>query len=381
MVTRPKMKTLMLTVLCTYGFSGFVTSFASEPPPAGGYVCPPCYHVDNLLDTEIYEHDGECPVCQMSLIERRTLLDIDKVKLHAGSGNFLLKAGLAHPDKPIFVFYHKPAGFGPDSPMLLVIPGAGRNGWAYRDAWIDASETHNVLVLAPYYADDLYDFAAYHMGGVISDLELRNVELEPDGSAPSRYILDDEDIVFEPDNDPDEWIFGDFDAIFRHAVTATGSRRDTYDIFGHSAGGQILHRMAIFRPDSKADRIVAANSGFYTLPTHEASLPFGLREMKVSDQNLALAFSKDLVLLLGEADNENETRGTMLHTPLADQQGPGRLSRGRYFYRESQQIADSMGAAFNWRLEIVEGVGHDQRLMGRAAAEYLYGDSGSRKKK
>jgi pimeloyl-ACP methyl ester carboxylesterase len=317
----------------------------------------------------------------MSLIERRTLLDIDKVNLHAGSGNFLLKAGLAHPDKPVFVFYHMPAGFSPDSPILLVIPGAGRNGWAYRDAWIDASETHNVLILAPHYADHLYDFGAYHMGGVISDVELRNVQLEPDGSAPSRYYLNDEDIVFEPNNDKEEWIFRDFDLIFRRAVAATGSRRDSYDIFGHSAGGQILHRMAIFRPDSKADRIVAANSGFYTLPTHEASLPFGLGETEVSDEDLALAFSRNLVLLLGEADDENETRGTMLHTPLADQQGPGRLSRGKYFYRESQRIAESKDAAFNWRLEVVEGVGHDQRLMGKAAAEYLYSDSGSRKNK
>jgi hypothetical protein len=369
------MKSFLLTLLFAYGFGGFVASFANEPLPAGGYVCPPCYHVDNLFDTEMYEHDGECPVCGMSLVERRTLLDIDKVKLHTGSGNFLLKAGLAAPDKPIFVFYHKPVGFSPDSPILLVIPGAGRNGWAYRDAWIDASETHNVLVLAPYYADDLYDFGAYHMGGIISDVELRNVQLEPDGSAPSRYYLNDEDIVFEPNNDKEEWIFRDFDLIFRHVVAATGSRQDSYDIFGHSAGGQILHRMTIFRPDSYAGRIVAANSGFYTLPTREASLPFGLGGTGVSAEDLTRAFSKDLVLLLGEADDQNETRGTMLHTPLADQQGPGRLSRGKYFYRESQRIAESMGADFNWQLEVVEGVGHDQRLMGQAAAEFLYGAS------
>ena len=91
-----------------------------------------------------------------------------------------------------------------------------------------------------------------------------------------------------------------------------------------------------------------------------------------------MAFSKDLVLLLGEKDDENETRGTMLHTPLADQQGPGRLSRGQYFYRESQQIAESMGTDFNWRLKIVEGVGHDHRLMGKAAAEFLYGNTDAR---
>ena len=47
-------------------------------------------------------------------------------------------------------------------------------------------------------------------------------------------------------------------------VEDVGSREAQYDIFGHSAGGQIVHRMAIFHPDSKARRMVAANSAFYT---------------------------------------------------------------------------------------------------------------------
>lgn len=373
MNTRLKLATGLLMLLCACGSDENEAPMASEPPPAASYVCPPCYHVDNLFETERYEHDGECPICGMNLIERRTLLDADKLSLHPGSGNFLLETGLAHPDKPIFVFYHMPAEFSPESSILLVIPGAGRNGWSYRDAWVEASEKHNVLVLAPYYHPDQYDFAAYHMAGVISDFELRNVKLEPDGSAPSRYYLNDEDIIFKPNNNRDEWLFSDFDLIFDQVAVATGSSQDSYDIFGHSAGGQILHRMAVVNPDSSAARIVAANSGFYTLPDREQPLPFGVGDFDISDDAIAKSFSTNLVLLLGEDDNENETRGTMLHTPLADQQGPGRLSRGRYFYRESQQIAESMVVDFNWRLEVVKDVGHDQRLMGQAAAEFLYG--------
>lgn len=37
-----------------------------------------------------------------------------------------------------------------------------------------------------------------------------------------------------------------------------------------------------------------------------------------------------------------------------------------------------MGAQFNWGLKVVDGVGHDYRLMGQAAAEFLYGDSDTR---
>ena len=62
----------------------------------------------------------------------------------------------------------------------------------------------------------------------------------------------------------------------------------------------------------------------------------------------------------------------MLHTPLADQQGLGRLSRGKYFFRISRERARELSVPFNWQLEIVEGVGHDNRGMGDAAARLLY---------
>ena len=47
-------------------------------------------------------------------------------------------------------------------------------------------------------------------------------------------------------------------------------------MFGHSAGGQVLHRLAIFRPNNKADRILASNSGWYTIPTITNIFPTGL---------------------------------------------------------------------------------------------------------
>ena len=49
-------------------------------------------------------------------------------------------------------------------------------------------------------------------------------------------------------------------------------------MFGHSAGAQILHRMVLFAPGSRADRIVAANSGFYTLADPDQALPSVSRE-------------------------------------------------------------------------------------------------------
>jgi len=78
--------------------------------------------------------------------------------------------------------------------------------------------------------------------------------------------------------------------------------------------------------------------------------------------------------LLGESDDETEKRSTMLHTPSADAQGLGRLERGQYFYSQSQKLARSAKTHIDWQLKSVEGVGHDYRKMGVAAAELLYGD-------
>jgi pimeloyl-ACP methyl ester carboxylesterase len=177
----------------------------------------------------------------------------------------------------------------------------------------------------------------------------------------------------EVNPDRDDWIFGDFDRIFAVARDELGLEADGYDLFGHSAGGQILHRLALFRPGSKARRILAANSGWYTLPETETDFPYGLGGTPVGEEGLARALAGELVVFLGEEDDAEETRGSLRSTPEADRQGPGRLSRGRYFFRKAEEAADRLGVDLGWKLHVVPGVGHDHERMSEAAAEYLYG--------
>jgi pimeloyl-ACP methyl ester carboxylesterase len=224
------------------------------------------------------------------------------------------------------------------------------------------------LVLSPSYAEEDYDEAAYQLAGLVENLELRNLSLDD----PSVYRLADEDIVFDVNDDPRKWLFHDFDRLFDRVVQDVGSSQTAYDLFGHSAGGQIIQRMAIFHPDSKARRMVAANSGFYTLPRLDTPLIFGVADTRLTAEDLERAFQAPLTLLLGELDNANETRGTQLKTPKADEQGIGRLARGRYFFSESQKIAAALGAEFRWTIEEVPDVGHDFRRMAEAAAKLLY---------
>ena len=291
------------------------------------------------------------------------------VTLPEGLGSFQLpnlgSAGLT-------VHYVRPESFTSSSPILLVLPGAGRNSDNYRDAWIEAACTLGTLVAALGYPEEHYDFAAYNMGGTISNLHFDNPRFSRVTEAATTLTLNDADIRFDVVTNRPDWIFDDFDRVFEKLVEMTASKQETYDIFGHSAGGQILHRFAIFAPRSKARVIIAANSGFYTFPDLSQALPTGLQGTGLTEIDLTHAFDTHLVLMLGALDNSDQAGGTLLHTPHIDQsQGLGRLDRGQRFYELSRHEAERVAADFQWQLQIIDGIGHDYRAMTAAAAEYL----------
>ena len=96
----------------------------------GDYVCTPC---DLSCDKLSFSEAGTCPHCNMPLVMLSDLkneenLKLNEIAIHEGSGVFLIEGGEGKQNKTIKVFYHRPANFTKDSKVLLVIPGAGRNG-------------------------------------------------------------------------------------------------------------------------------------------------------------------------------------------------------------------------------------------------------------
>ncbi|MEB8328794.1 hypothetical protein OO009_05450 [Flavobacteriaceae bacterium KMM 6897] len=339
----------------------------------GEYVCKPC---DLPCDELAFNEPGICPHCSMDIIKKSDItpekeLIVNEINIQSGSGAFLIEGGVGNEDKKIKVFYHKPKNFRTTSRVLIVVPGSGRNGDSYRDAWIEESEKYGVLILSPMYKEVEYDYGAYHMGNLIYNLNLESSAKYDQNS--NKVFLDEELFSFEINSNRNEWIYNDFDRIFDNVVKALGSTQTEYDIFGHSAGGQILHRFAIFRANSKANRILASNSGSYTLPDFNNELPFGIENTVLTKENIETSFKKNLVLFIGELDNENEQGGLILRSPSVDKQGTHRLERGKYFFNKSKDIAEEMGFDFNWKLMIIPDTGHDYRKMGNAAGEYLYG--------
>lgn len=336
------------------------------------YACKPC---DLPCDKLEFSKAGICPHCKMQLVKKSKLvseaaLKVNEVKIDTGSGVFLIDGGPQKTRETINIYYHKPENYTEDSNILIVIPGAGRNADSYRDAWIAVAEEHSVLVIVPKYIEEAYPFEAYHLCGLIKNTNLRTTVEYVQNTNIAK--LDETAFTFEVNTNSTEWIFNDFDRIFDVVKKETASTQSTYDLFGHSAGGQILHRLAIFQPESKVNRIIAANSGFYTLPSFEKSLPFGIKDTPIKQTDLKKAFEKKLVLLLGELDNEQETGGTLLHSISANEQGGHRLERGKYFYNFSKDKAKNLGAKYNWKVKIVPNIGHNHRGMGKVAAEILY---------
>jgi len=329
------------------------------------FICPPCGCSED--ETE-FEAPGLCPDCGMTLMPKHeNKLGFEPTVLRPRAGSFELAGGVSKAESRITVHYYLPDGFTPESKVLLVIPGAGRNSFDYRNAWLGAAREHNILVAALGYQESDYDLAAYNMGGVLKNFRAQNI----DNSTPGVIRARDEDIAFDINSNKAEWLFNDFDRVFAFLKTATGAKAANYDIFGHSAGGQILHRLALFQPTSRANKIIAANAGWYTLPDMTTSPPTGLQGLPVNGGDLIRSFASDLTILLGENDNDDAAGGTLLHTPIIDQQGLGRLQRGQTFYQVGQDQAKSLGAPYNWLLRTISDVGHDFRAMSQAAAEII----------
>ncbi len=331
------------------------------------FVCPPC---GCSMDDVVFDAPGTCPDCGMVLMPgAESDLGADPTALPPRASAYTLRTRDA---PPIRIHCYKPDRFTPDSPILLVVPGAGRNSAEYRNAWLTTARQHNVLVAALGYPEADYDFAAYHMGGVVRNLRFQNAQIERPNARARVIRLKDEDIDFEINPDRENWLFPDFDKVFDHLAALTGSERQGYDIFGHSAGGQILHRMAIFHPRTKAERIIAANAGFYTFPDLNRPPPSGLAGFGLGIADLEKAFAQPLTLLLGEEDDSERAGGTFLRTPMIDRQGQGRLQRGRSFHAFAQDTAREIGVPLRWALETVPGVGHAFAGMTRAAATLFY---------
>lgn len=246
----------------------------------------------------------------------------------------------------INVWTYKPPQSGPSTPIVVALHGSGRDGAYDRDQWSILADRYNLVVIAPEFSNTSFPkLGGYNLGNVFKGYA---------GEMQSEKV----------------WAFSAIEPLFDHVVESLDGEQSEYYLFGHSAGAQFVHRFLYYKPEARVALAFPANAGWYTLPSYSEKFPYGILTSGIHDDDLRSAFARDVVLLLGDRDtrtgpkNVRSTKGT-------ERQGPHRLARGKNFYATAEAKADRLDTPFNWRLEIVEGVGHRSGPMACAAARYI----------
>ncbi len=163
-----------------------------------------------------------------------------------------------------------------------------------------------------------------------------------------------------------KWTFQIVDDLQKNTASALGLKSDIYDIFGHSAGGQFVHRFVLFMPKAKVRLALAANPGWYTLPDFEQGYPYGLKHegLSFTREDVVHWTLKHVMILRGTEDVERTAN--LQQTPEADAQGKNRFERAGFMYNKIKAINPNT----NWRLIDAPKVAHDQVRMA-IAAQYV----------
>ncbi|UII24899.1 hypothetical protein LVD15_16495 [Fulvivirga maritima] len=260
-----------------------------------------------------------------------------------GIDSFVIYAYKDSERKSIKVWTYKPESWKDKDKMIFVMHGGGRNADDYLKAWVELANENNLLIIAPEFENKFSKYTTndYQEGNLFT--------------------------FFGTENPKSEWAYTVVENIFDHIKSANNITNEQYDIFGHSAGGQFVHRMVMLMPEARIGTAIAANAGFYSLPNEDLEFPYGIKN---TNTDLQKAYKKKLVILLGELDND-PSLGTFRTTDLAMQQGTHRLERGSTFFKMNKELTNKNNWSFNWEIDTVKNVGHNYKKMSESAVELI----------
>jgi pimeloyl-ACP methyl ester carboxylesterase len=250
------------------------------------------------------------------------------------------------PDRPLVLECFRPQRHDPDQPVVIVQHGQSRNGAEYCAAWVPAAERHGFLVVAITFPKEAWpDAVTYNNGNVLAD----------DGTLRPR----------------DGWSLAIPGRIFALLREAGVTRRDKTHLWGHSAGGQFVHRLLATQPHGIFAAVGAANSGWYTLPTLDLPYPDGLGGVGLTQDDVVRFLGYPLVIFSGDRDIDGTAENFPKH-PAAMAQGPNRFARAQSYLARGQAEAARLGVPCRWTRIVVPGVAHEGMRMSAFAASYWF---------
>jgi hypothetical protein len=279
--------------------------------------------------------------------------DSDSLELQVfskGSMQKYLYRSPVFPAKPIPVHIFLPGGFSTNSPIVVAMHGVDRNAYNYGLSWTDFATANNWVVLAPEFNAADWPSDAYALGNMFTG---------NDGAGAL--------------NSKEKWSFTIVSDIERTMCRGLGMKDSSYTLWGHSAGGQFVHRMILFAYDSLIRRAIPANSGWYTAPDSTIAYPWGTKHplLSISFKNLIEFASREMVIMRGTADT---IRDSNLNTdPLSDAQGRNRYQRAGYFFQKGKDTSPNL----KWKMIDVVGSGHEYQKMAVAAGQYINSVTGA----
>ncbi|MBO4571065.1 MAG: hypothetical protein J5699_03980 [Bacteroidales bacterium] len=265
-------------------------------------------------------------------------------------------------DKPITLYYYIPTqGDVRKMKVLFSFHGAERSGLNPIICWQEFAERDGFVVLSPQFIRSLYDENQYQFGNVFKTRECK--ELNPE----------------------DQWIYSVVEPMFDFFKKETGNRSRKYDIQGHSAGGQFVHRFLIAKPDARVRKAVASNPGHWTWISDDGNVngytdstiwPYTVKGTPFDDARHKKAyFKRRMVVHNGVCDTL--TAGEYIATdPQALAEGEYRYKRGLNYYKAMKEYAAGKGYRFRWKSVQIEGIGH----AGRGVVYGTYRTDGKGKK-
>jgi pimeloyl-ACP methyl ester carboxylesterase len=205
-----------------------------------------------------------------------------------GASSIVFEDARGNADRPITAWTYRPRELSSSAPVVFVMHGKGRNGREYRDSWIELAERNRFLLLTPEFSDEAYPSEEMYQWGFVksSDGKLR---------------------------DRQKWSFMAIEHLFDEVVRDNGLAAKRYFIYGHSGGGQFVHRLAMLCPEARFELAIAANPGWYTMPDLTIDYPYGLRGTPAGAAQLRAALARPLVILLGDRTRTQIIRRCVEH--------------------------------------------------------------------
>lgn len=245
------------------------------------------------------------------------------------------------------VYVHKSQTAGANSRIVFIMHGVNRDGDRYRDEWRDLAEMHDLIVVVPTFGrTDFPTTGSYNLGNIVDDKGRRNPVAK--------------------------WSFSAIEPLFDDIICRVAGKQRGYALYGHSAGGQFVHRYVAFADAPRMESAVAANSGWYTMPG-DAAFPYGWGGDAAGLVSPEKALQRPLTILLGTEDIDRNDPNLRINAQ-ADAQGLTRFERGHGFLAAARKLAGDTTPVV-WKIAQAPGVGHDNGRMAPFAIPHLIGSA------